>query len=93
MQVTVQLFAMARQRAGAPRIVVDVPEPATVRALRTALARAAPDLAQLMPSIRFAVNAEYADDDQAIPPGAEVAAIPPVSGGSDRLEPDTRPER
>ena len=93
MQVTVRFFALARQRAGVPRIVVEVPEPATVRALRKSLARAAPDLAQLMPSIRFAVNAEYADDDQTIPPGAEVVAIPPVSGGSDREALCTRPER
>jgi molybdopterin converting factor small subunit len=28
------------------------------------------------------VAAEYADDDTEIPPGAEVAAIPPVSGGA-----------
>jgi hypothetical protein len=31
----------------------------------------------------FAIDADYAgDDERPIPPGAEVAAIPPVSGGS-----------
>ena len=42
-----------------------------------------PTLGPLLPSCRIAINAEYAvDDRQTIPPGAEVAAIPPVSGGS-----------
>ena len=29
----------------------------------------------------FAVNAEYADDQAVIPPGAAVICNPPVSGG------------
>jgi molybdopterin converting factor small subunit len=31
--------------------------------------------------VMFAVNAEYADDQAVIPAGAQVACIPPVSGG------------
>ncbi len=29
----------------------------------------------------IAVDQEYAPDDRPIPPGADLAAIPPVSGG------------
>jgi molybdopterin converting factor small subunit len=81
-RLTVRLFALARQRAGRAEVAVDVAEPATVAALKQALAAAYPDLAPLVPQWMIAIDAEYAhDDQQRIPPGAEVAAIPPVSGG------------
>ena len=83
MRVTVRLFAVARQRAGCPEVMLDLPEPATVAALKRALAAECPALAPLVPALMFAVAADYAADDTAIPPGAEVAAIPPVSGGAD----------
>jgi molybdopterin converting factor subunit 1 len=81
-RVEVRLFAVARHRAGRPTIALELPEPATVAALKRALAEACPALAPLVPSLRIAVNSEYAADDEPIPSGAEVAAIPPVSGGS-----------
>ena len=81
MQVDLRLFALARQRAGRPVVTLELPEPARVADLRRALATAYPDLAPLLPNLMIAVNAEYADDDREVPPGAEVAAIPPVSGG------------
>jgi molybdopterin converting factor small subunit len=87
-RVRVRLFAMARQRVGSPEVVLDWIEPFTVGALKRALAAAYPDLAPIVPSSMIAVAGEYASDDDAIPPGAEVAVIPPVSGGSDdRIEP------
>jgi molybdopterin converting factor subunit 1 len=81
-RVIVRLFAVARQRAGQAEIAVDVPEPATVAALKAAMAAAHPALAPLVPQLMIAIDSEYADDQGLIPPGAEVAAIPPVSGGS-----------
>lgn len=84
MRVDLHLFAMARQRAGRSPLTLDLPEPARVADLKAALARAVPDLAALLPSIRIAVDSEYADDDRAIHPGSELAAIPPVSGGAQR---------
>lgn len=83
MLVTVRLFAMARQRAGRAEISVEVAEPATVASLKQALAAQYPDLAPLLPNVMIAVSAEYAGDDHSIAPGAEVAIIPPVSGGSE----------
>jgi len=80
-RVDVKLFALARDRAGVPSLAVDLPEPATVADLRRSLAVACPALAPLLPSLMIAVDSDYADDARAIPPGAEVAAIPPVSGG------------
>jgi molybdopterin converting factor subunit 1 len=82
-QASILLFALAREKAGRPMLTVDLPEPSTVADLKSAISRACPALAPLLPTIRVAINSEYAiDDDQPIPPGAELAAIPPVSGGS-----------
>jgi molybdenum cofactor cytidylyltransferase len=81
-QVTVRLFALARQRAGRAEVELDVPAPVTVAAVKRALAATLPVLAPLVPQLMIAINSDYASDDQRlIPPGAEVAAIPPVSGG------------
>ena len=81
-RVTVRLFALARQRAGRAEVVLDVSAPATVAAVKRALAATFPELAPLVPQLMIAIDSEYASDDQRlIPPGAEVAAIPPVSGG------------
>ncbi len=79
---TVLLFALARAKAGQPTLAVDLAEAATVADLKAAMVRACPTLDSLMPTLRIAVDSEYADDDLPIPPGAELAAIPPVSGGS-----------
>jgi molybdenum cofactor cytidylyltransferase len=80
--VTVRLFALARQQAGRAVVTLDVPEPATVAALKSALAAAIPELTRLVPQLMIAINADYVrDEERLIPAGAEVAAIPPVSGG------------
>lgn len=82
MSRVVLLFALARDRAGSGSLAVEVAEPVTVADLKAAIVRACPALAPMMPTIRIAVDSEYAADDLPIPPGAELAAIPPVSGGS-----------
>jgi molybdopterin synthase catalytic subunit len=76
-QVTVRLFAMLRQRAGADEVVLDLPAGARVR---DALAELG-ELAQGLPLV-LAVNREYAPHDQVLDGGDELALIPPVSGGS-----------
>ena len=82
MRVTLQLFALARQRAGRDRVDLDVPEPATVADLKSVLSVALPALSTLIASMRFAVDEEYADDSTPIRSTSRLAAIPPVSGGS-----------
>jgi molybdopterin converting factor subunit 1 len=81
MKMDVKLFALARQLAGRDTIVVDLPAKAVVADLRRAIAEQHPDLSELLAHTMFAVNAEYAHDDSPLPPDAEVACIPPVSGG------------
>jgi molybdopterin converting factor subunit 1 len=77
--VTVRLFAVLRDRAGASEIDLELPEGARVA---DALARI--EELELTRGIRavMAVNREYADDDRPLRAGDEVALIPPVSGGA-----------
>jgi MoaE-MoaD fusion protein len=75
-EVTVRLFAMLRERAGAREVVLDLPEGARVG---DALAELS-DLAAGMPLV-MAVNREYAAEDVELSAGDELALIPPVSGG------------
>ncbi len=81
MQVSVQLFAVARQRASQCTIELELPPGATVATLRAALSSAVPELSDVASHLRFAVNADYAVDATVIPDNAQIACIPPVSGG------------
>jgi MoaE-MoaD fusion protein len=79
--VVVLYFAGARDAAGAGREVLGV-VPATVGALRRVLADAHPPLARVLERSRIAVGEEFAADDAPLRDGAEVAIVPPVSGGA-----------
>ena len=81
MKVNVKLFAVARQRVGAGAVEVELSQPATIGQLRGALVELYPALNDVIPHVRFAINSEYASDAAAIAPSAEIAMIPPVSGG------------
>jgi molybdopterin synthase catalytic subunit len=74
--VTVRLFAMLRERAGTDRVELELPEGARVRDAVERLENLAGGLPLVM-----AVNREYADDDDPLSGGDELALIPPVSGG------------
>jgi MoaE-MoaD fusion protein len=75
-EVTVKLFAMLRERAGARELTLELPDGARVR---DALASLGP-LADGLPLV-MAVNREYADEDAPLSESDELALIPPVSGG------------
>jgi len=81
MQCRVKLFARARDLAGTDEVSVVLPDTATVADLRQALARAYPALAGLLERSALAVDNEFANDAQPVRPDAEVALLPPVSGG------------
>lgn len=81
MQCRVRLFARARDLAGADEVSVALSDGATVADLRRALGREVPALAALLERSAVAVDNEFANDVQQIRQGAEVALLPPVSGG------------
>jgi molybdopterin synthase sulfur carrier subunit len=80
MNVTVKLFAIAADLANSQTAEVDLTDD-TVAALRRALAEKYPALARVLPHFLFAINSQYATDASKIPADADIACIPPVSGG------------
>ena len=74
-------FATIRDRVGAKSLEMDIPPDMTIQGLKDKLVSAYPDLAVSMPSILFSINREYAFDDALVPPNAEIALFPLVSGG------------
>jgi MoaE-MoaD fusion protein len=81
LNVNVLLFAQARERAGRAGFALALAPGARVRDALDAVVREHPDLAALRPHLAVAVNGSLAHDDDAVPEGAELALLPPVSGG------------
>ena len=81
MNVRVVLFAKPRELVGRPNVDLSLPAGATAKEAWLQLS----DQYQLGPlprSFRCAVNSEYAQWDDALKDGDELAVIPPVSGGA-----------
>ncbi len=84
MRVRLLAFASAADALGRGELEVELPEGSRVADLRARLERDHPALAPLWARLAVAVDGELAAADTALPPGAEVALLPPVSGGSGR---------
>jgi molybdopterin converting factor subunit 1 len=82
MQIQVLLFAQARERAGRARMTLELPNGGRVSDALAALERMVPDLAELRPHLAVAVDQKLVGPDAVIRDGAEVALLPPVSGGA-----------
>jgi molybdopterin synthase catalytic subunit/molybdopterin converting factor small subunit len=78
--VSVRLFAGLREQAGAAERDLELPTGARVEDVWPTLG-----LGQEPAGLLYAVNKQYADRNQPLGEGDEVALIPPVSGGSFRL--------
>ena len=81
MIIRVHLFARARDLARTDTIDTELAEGATVADLRRRLAADYPALAGLLERSAIAVDNDFADDSRVLPANAEVALLPPVSGG------------
>ena len=80
MRVTVRLFAVLRERAGAGEVTLELDDGARVRDAIAALGGVADGVPVVM-----AVNRSYAPEDTVLDPGDELALVPPVSGGATRV--------
>lgn len=60
----------------------DIPLDLTVQGLKDKISDEYPNLKESMKSVLITINREYAFDEAVIPPNAEIALFPPVSGGS-----------
>ncbi len=81
MRVTVLFFAQARERAGCARLALELPDPSRVVDALEMLRQSHPALEPLWPHLAVALNGELAAHDARLMNGAELALLPPVSGG------------
>jgi len=81
MTVQVLLFAQARERAGSARETIELPEGSRINDALDALVARHAGLGALRPHLAVAVNGALARSGDALAEGAELALLPPVSGG------------
>ena len=79
--VTILFFATLKERAGTGSLSLELPPGTRVEDLKTMLKKQFPALAPTLTSTLTSINRNFAFDEDVIPPGAEVAFFPPVSGG------------
>ena len=79
MRISVRFFASFRELAGLSQVELEVPYGSTTDNLRQLLLERFPSF-QRGPML-MAVNAEFADPEQVLQNGDEVALFPPLSGG------------
>ncbi len=81
MQITVKLFARAKDLAGTGDLSLSLPEACTVGQAKAAIVSNCPNLRVVMPNLLVAVDGEYATDATPLTESCELACFPPVSGG------------
>ena len=81
MQIQVLCFAAVRDALGATTIDLELETGATVGVALERLATKSPALLALLPTLRVAVNEEFAAGSDVLQAGATLALLPPMSGG------------
>jgi len=74
---------MLRQQAGWRERPLELAPEATIEDAWQAIVAADPELEPSRAAVRFALNRQYADPNDRLTDGDELALIPPVAGGSD----------
>lgn len=81
MHITVKLFALIREKAGADTLALDLPHGADLQQMVEAIRRQQPALGPYLDNMRFSLDMDFVDADTILRDGDEVVLIPPVSGG------------
>lgn len=81
MNITVRLFARAKDLAGTDHCTLELSPAARVADLRSLMLSKFPALEPIAARLLVAVNSEYAHDQDVLTTDCEVAMFPPVSGG------------
>src|SRR5215210_2278328 len=82
MKIRLLAFATAADALGTIETELDIPEGSRVADLRERLDRDHPGLAPLWPHLAVAIDGRVVSSDALLKDGAEVALLPPVSGGA-----------
>ena len=80
-QVRILFFAQVQERLGQPAGSYALPASTTVEAVLAHLAERHPELAELLPRCRLALDQAFARGAIALDENSEIAVIPAVSGG------------
>lgn len=83
MKVSLILFAGLKDVVGRRDLCLEIGEGATIADLKERLAVEYPRVKPLLKTLVFAIDDEYVAFEEKLHDGAEVALIPPVSGGAD----------
>jgi len=81
MQITIQLFAILREFAGASQLRLEVTAGTTALQAAQILAERFPTIRGHLGTLSFAVNGEIVPSETVLPDSCELALLPPVSGG------------
>ncbi len=81
MQCHVLLFAQLAEAIGSDRLMIELPEGATVADALAVLSKAHEAIATTANAIAVAVNEQYCATTAVLSDGDTIALIPPVSGG------------
>lgn len=81
--ITILFFASSRSLASLPSTLLSLPAPSSTASLLPVLLARFPRLRELVDAggMVLSVDGEYATEDTPLRDGAEVAVIPPISGG------------
>jgi len=82
MKIRLLAFASAGDALGSQEMEWEIPDGSRVSDLRERLNAAYPKLAPLWPRLAVAVDGKVVTPDEPLAAGAEVALLPPVSGGA-----------
>lgn len=82
MKIHLLAFASAGDALGASELDLEMPDGSRVADLRERLDRDHPRLAPLWPRLAIAIDGRVVSPEAPLADGAEVALLPPVSGGS-----------
>jgi sulfur-carrier protein len=80
-RITVKLFAIVKDKAGAGEMALELVEGAMVAKAVEMLGEKLPALKDHLARCAFAVNMSYVKPNEMLHDGDELAVIPPVSGG------------
>lgn len=85
-KIRVLFLGPAKDLTNCQETVLDLPQGSSVSKAIDLLSQLFPPLKSQLHHYRFAVNAEYADSENLLTDGDELAIIPPVSGGTFDVE-------
>jgi molybdopterin synthase catalytic subunit/molybdopterin converting factor small subunit len=82
MQIAVMYLGATREISGCNQETIELPDAANLLDLQKIIIEKYPQIGKHKKSLRWAQNFEFANDDNTLQEGDEIALIPPVAGGA-----------